>query len=338
MNLPLYRCSDPKLGPKGNSGLWYDKFCYKWDGDWRKGLGDGGKSDWIDTVLKDDQGNRLLQGDEALLEEMAERRRALISASGGKSLIFRTKGPFVTGLGRSHPVENGFGWHHSLGVPYLPGSSIKGMVRSWAHNWEEMDIKEIGRIFGPDNSSSVGSVVFLDALPLRPVKLKKEIMTPHYGPYYSGSEPPADWHSPIPIPFLAVDAEQDFLFGLVPRIGGTEDCKKVEAWLLETLQCIGAGAKTAVGYGRFELFEPPDPGREWLEELAKSEGGTPEEFAKKSPKVLEERWEKIEDNSLKKDVLNEIKKIYQEIDWWDGGGGGSAKKAIKHYKSWEAGH
>ncbi|HOV51314.1 MAG TPA: type III-B CRISPR module RAMP protein Cmr6 [Methanothrix sp.] len=332
MNLPLYRCSVPEeLGPKGNAGLWYDKFCFKWDDDWRNGLGDGGKSAWIDTVLH----NKI--GDGALLEEMAERRRSLISDLGGRALIFRTKGPFVTGLGRSHPVENGFAWHHSLGVPYLPGSSIKGMVRSWALNWKKIDPDVVSNIFGPEGSGNVGSVVFLDALPLRPVALKKEIMTPHYGPYYSGSEPPADWNSPIPIPFLAVDAGQEFLFGLIPRTG-TKDCEKTEAWLLEALQCIGAGAKTAVGYGRFEFFEPPNPEREWLEGLAKSKGKTAENLARESPIVLKENWDSIKDGPLKRPVLQEIKKIYQQLGWWDDPPAKNTRKIIETYKSWEDGH
>lgn len=259
--IPLYKCSTPKLQPKGNRGLWYDKFCNRWEEDW-KGLGDDGKKKWIEMVTKEEV------GETGFLQEIAERRNALISATGGKVLLFRTKGSFMTGLGRSHPVENGFAWHHSLGVPYLPGSSVKGMVRSWANSWNNVDKKEADRIFGPDDSTNVGSVIFLDAIPHRPLRLKMEIMTPHYGPYYNESskdlEPPADWHSPVPIPFLAVDAEQEFLFGLIPRSERTEDCQNAEAWLKNALQDIGAGAKTAVGYGRFACLGPMSPGREWL--------------------------------------------------------------------------
>lgn len=328
---PLYKHSFPKLQPMGNRGLWYDKFCDRWEEDW-KGLVDDGKKEWIKTVINEEI------GETGLLQEIAERRSALISAIGGKSLIFRTKGSFVTGLGRSHPVENGFSWNHSLGVPYLPGSSVKGMVRSWATYWNNVDEKEADRIFGPADSTSVGSVIFLDAIPDRPVRLKMEIMTPHYGPYYNESskdpEPPADWHSPVPIPFLAVDAEQEFLFGIVPRDERTEDCKKVEAWLKKALQDIGAGAKTAVGYGRFACLEPMSPGREWLECLAETEGKTVEDLAKESPKLLAEKWDMIENHGLKAIVHQEIKAIYQKIGYWDNPLGGSAKKVIKEYKSW----
>jgi len=330
---PLYKCSTPTIQPKGNFGLFYDKFCDKWNEDW-KGLGDNGKREWIEEVVLKGE-----IGDPDLIKEIAERRSALISTVGGMTLVFRTKGPFVTGLGRSHPVENGFAWHNTLGVPYLPGSSIKGMVRSWAANWIDVDGKEIIRIFGSDDSASVGSVVFLDAIPNQPVRLKMEIMTPHYGPYYSEFskelEPPADWHSPIPIPFLAVDAGQEFLFGLIPRCDGGKDCRKVDAWLKEALHSIGAGAKTAVGYGRFAYLEPSNPGREWLESFAKTEGKSVEDLAKDSPNVLLEKWDTIEKQDLKAAVHQEIRSIYQKIGYWGNPLGGSAKKAIRQYKSWQ---
>ena len=84
----------------------------------------------------------------------------------------------MTGLGRSHPVENGFAWHPTLGMPYLPGSSVKGMVRAWAE--QETDPRpaseELDRLLGKQNSA--GSVCFLDALPIKPVKLEADVMTP----------------------------------------------------------------------------------------------------------------------------------------------------------------
>lgn len=333
MAIPLYKSSTPEIQSDGNFGLFYDKFCDKWTEDW-KGLGDNGKREWIEAVVHNGE-----IGNPDLVEETTERRSAFVSAAGGIDLLYRTEGAFVTGLGRSHPVENGFAWHHTLGVPYLPGSSIKGMVRSWAMNWIKVDPKEVDSIFGPNDSTRVGSVVFLDAIPNRPVRLKVEIMTPHYGPYYKESsidpEPPADWHSPIPIPFLAVDSGQEFIFGLIPRCGGEQDCKKVDAWLKEALHSIGAGAKTAVGYGRFVYLEPSCPGREWLESLAKTEGTTVEDLAKDSPKLLVEKWGMIENQDLKAAVHQEIRSIYKKIDYWDNPLGKSAKKAIKLYKSWE---
>ncbi len=227
------------------------------------------KIEWISTVVKKGNDEKRV-GSKSLLSEFHTRRKRLLNESGQEMIYLRTSGPFVTGLGRNHPVENGFAWHHTLGVPYLPGSSVKGVVRSWAASWLSQPEEDINRIFGPrdskDHSSkdhSVGSIIFLDALPIKPVQLKVDIITPHYGPYYQdekGKTPPADWHSPIPVPFLAVDSNQEFVFGLMPRRLGypkdVNDCSKAKGWLVDALKDLGGGAKTAVGYGRFESFVP----------------------------------------------------------------------------------
>jgi CRISPR-associated protein Cmr6 len=250
----------------GNAGLWYDKYCNQWGRDRAKSgrkkwslesfPGEGKKTinpknEWIEEL------SGKAAGAKEILDEHNFRYFALLAAHGQSPLIFTVEsGRFVTGLGREHPVENGFAWHHTLGVPYLPGSSIKGMVRAWAMQW--LDLKAVDtaeRIFGECKDTGIGSIVFMDAVPIDPVKLEADVMTPHYGPYYQNNEPPADWHNPVPIPFLAVAAGSRFLFGILPRRiqdkQAIEDCEIVKDWLGEALAIIGAGAKTAVGYGRF---------------------------------------------------------------------------------------
>ena len=260
IKLPLYKeANDAKLTANGNAGLWYDKFCNSWENAKFQ------KEKWIKTVT-----NRHC-GDNDELKRQWDRRWKMVGKLGGHNLCLKTDGPFVTGLGREHPVENGFLWHHTLGVPYLPGSSVKGMVRAWIEQWADEKDKEkreeIARIFGPKQPTEqpqVGEVVFLDAIPLSSVPLKAEVMTPHYGKYYQEGETPGDWISPVPIPFLAVK-EATFHFAIVPRQpcleapgesgelrGGDRrsDCEIVIDWLKDALKWIGAGAKTAVGYGR----------------------------------------------------------------------------------------
>lgn len=250
---PLYRdlASATIRWQGGHAGLWYDKFCDKWQRDW-SGLGDAGKKAWIDSVTERPV------GDAAQLAAQRERFSALLTHRGESPLPYRLEADFVTGLGREHPVENGFAWHHTLGTPYLPGSSVKGLVRAWAAQWAEASKATLKRIFGSedigDTNFQVGSVIFLDALPAKPVHLKADVMTPHYGPYYRGEAPPADWHDPVPVPFLVVEAGQTFLFGVLPRrsdAASRQDCQTVKGWLEAALSWLGAGAKTAVGYGRF---------------------------------------------------------------------------------------
>ncbi len=269
MSMPLYNSNTHhKRRPElAHLGLWYNKFCNTWSNNWDDGLGEGGKAKWLREVTGSVGTNKSLQ-------EVALRAAILLRANKQTPLFFKTNSPFVTGLGLEHPIENGFAWHHTLGVPYLPGSSVKGMVRTFATHWGEDSEgeaykKEIMRIFGPKTSdidskqvtsSHIGSVIFLDALPTRAIQLKADIMTPHYQEYYASQgnniTPPADYLSPNPIPFLVVAQGANFQFGVLPRNKKSEaDCQKVIKWLEEALTWIGAGAKTAVGYGRFEKDE-----------------------------------------------------------------------------------
>ena len=282
LTCPLYNPlahTAPQRADHGNAGLWYDKFCNRWHiesptlwtltNDAANGEPDAviPKLDWIETLAAN--GKKI--GDAQLIAAAVERQEGLILGKSGVAMHKVTLERFVTGLGQEHPVENGFAWHQTLGTTYLPGSSVKGLVRAWADSWLNAEDDDIRRIFGPppavqDAGHGVGSVVFLDALPLDRMVLEPEVMTPHYDPYYQHGDIPGDWHSPIPIPFLAVARGQWFLFGSLPRQPGSErdrnDCAQVAAWLDGALGELGAGAKTAVGFGRFGIDKDAEAGFE----------------------------------------------------------------------------
>lgn len=252
MTLPLYKGKHPHAFPvKANSGLWYDKFCDKWEPGWK--IGAAKKKEWIQTVTTTNMGY------EVLLQQYVDRFTRLIETLGGKLVFMKTAGRFVTGLGNAHPVENGFLWHHTLGVPYLPGSSVKGMVRNWVALAQKESVG--GDIFGSavnqgGERGHVGDIIFFDAVPLVPIQLEADVMTPHYDPYYQKKDsPPGDWYSPIPIPFLTVADGQKFIFALASRSRDLENIEQVVKWLMEALEYAGAGAKTSSGYGRFEVDE-----------------------------------------------------------------------------------
>lgn len=253
MNRPLYKTAvnEPKKRNQGgHTGLWFDKFCNKWrkDGTIWTMKGDGKnnpKLRWINEVA----GSQI--GDSKELKEYMLRLTRLTERRCGCATVFTMESRFVTGLGRSHPVENGFAWHPTLGTPYLPGSSVKGLVCAWAKTEvePELDSNSRKRLFG--SVGNVGSICFMDALPVSPVYLEADVMTPHYAGW-SESEPPGDWMSPTPIPFLTVAAGTPFMFALIPvRDASDEDLNTVESWLRDALAWAGGGAKTAIGYGRF---------------------------------------------------------------------------------------
>ncbi len=69
--------------------------------------------------------------------------------------------PLTTGLGIEHPLENGFAFLNPYGVPYLPGSSVKGVLRHAAeelasgdYGESKWDIVRIWWLFGFEDWST----------------------------------------------------------------------------------------------------------------------------------------------------------------------------------------
>jgi len=276
MTRPLYAAAHDLAKPTTDDwhkGLWYERFVDIYqvmDSSWsipkpNPNHAGRSKNDWIETVTGK-TGNR---------EELERHAKALLQRSqslGGVSAGFKSDWHFVTGLGNPHPVENGFLWHHTLGVPYLPGASVKGLVRAWVEQWDDSLRAEDRKTrcltwFGTEDKSDVpeqsGQLIFFDALPISPVTLAQDVMTPHYDKWYEqgaditnlAQEPqkiPADWHNPVPVPFLVVK-NAEWLFAIAPRTPAyAEDARAALQALQQALEWLGAGAKTAVGYGRME--------------------------------------------------------------------------------------
>jgi CRISPR-associated protein Cmr6 len=131
----------------------------------------------------------------------------------------------VQGLGGASVYETSMSLHHIYGVPFISSSSLKGVMRSHiisnVYLSKVNTAKEMNRgaeaeklalqnpIFSKwfGDVGQKGALIFFDAFPLEEPHLEVDIMNPHYGPYYSDPKaqtPPADYHNPIPIPFLTV--------------------------------------------------------------------------------------------------------------------------------------
>ncbi len=286
MPTPLYAGHDqpskPSKGLDAHKGLWFEHFFNEYDDSWNVN-GENAKKNWIKTV----EG---FCGDKDQLETNAILQRQLCTDLNGKSKAFKNNWHFITGMGNPHPVENGMSWHPTLGVPYLTGASVKGLVRAFVEEWSDLssNLKKemIYRWFGSDHKApdkqekenQAGCFIFFDALPIKPVTLHTDIMTPHMGNWYSdGGEIssdtprdtknsyaealPADWHKPVIIPFLVVK-HASLQFSIAPRPHANispEDIQKelpeVMKMLDNALEYLGGGAKTAAGYGRFDSDE-----------------------------------------------------------------------------------
>ncbi|MDW8464755.1 MAG: type III-B CRISPR module RAMP protein Cmr6 [Chloroherpetonaceae bacterium] len=173
-----------------------------------------------------------------------------------EQLRLKTDSRLIVGLGAKGALEVGITLHHLYGFPYIPSSAVKGICRAFAEQIADAKAEERKQIFGSeskdekrDSEKQLGAVVFLDAIPTEP-KLEKDIMNPHYSPYYSEKKIPGDWHNPMPIFFLAVPAGTEFWFGLAAN--SNENLQKAKEWLMGGLSELGAGAKTSSGYGFFK--------------------------------------------------------------------------------------
>lgn len=177
------------------------------------------------------------------------------------------------GLGSENVLETSMTLHHTYGFPYIPGQALKGVVRGYVVNMyfgsEKAALKNIDfcRIFGGGDGAveeRAGNIIFFDVLPAERPEVIRDIMNPHFGPYYSdtGSKPPGDYYDPIPVPFRTVK-NTSFLFmaglkrgkegKLITDVFGNGDMvSTVGEWITKSLSIFGIGAKTSVGYGRFE--------------------------------------------------------------------------------------
>ncbi len=178
----------------------------------------------------------------------------------------RLESPLALGLGSAHPLENGMTFHHTLGVPYLPGTALKGLARAWAR----LCGKESTELFGcgPNENgrdSQEGALIFLDALPLDWPKLEVDIINCHLPAYYGqkGNWGAMPVENPVPVHFLTVAPKTYFCF----RIGHTrrgpqgeplssdealERARQAMTDLRDALATLGIGGKTSSGYGFLE--------------------------------------------------------------------------------------
>lgn len=249
--LPPIPCRD-EIGrllatqPKeANPGLLFDRYLRAWQGD--EALVTDKRPPLQEVV---DAVARAGQAGTALLKDQHKRLDQI--AAQGRQQIFVTTWNLAIGLGGANPLENGFTFDRALGVPYLPGSAIKGLCRAWAAlEPESADAaKGIKELLGHRDGS--GDLVILPAYPAKWPRLLLDVVNCHHQKYYGSSqrEPAIDHEAPVPVYILAVAPETPFVFRMTSRSGAHERLDQAMRWLAQGLDFLGIGAKTAVGYGR----------------------------------------------------------------------------------------
>lgn len=117
-----------------------------------------------------------------------------------------------------------------------------------------------------------GLLVFSDMLPANDVKIRPEVLTVHYKPYYedtTNAKPPADYYNPVPVFFPVVDKGAVFqlsvgllssydwtslpespIWNVETPLNDLEIIKFILDQIQEMLDVVGAGAKTSRGFGK----------------------------------------------------------------------------------------
>jgi CRISPR-associated protein Cmr6 len=248
----LRKAAGAQLMQNASPGLRFGLLLPIWNSRWRKEKEAGQAQEALKAVVQLSADNR------ARVRALSARHRALGEAVPTHRLLrieATAIAPFTTGLGNEHPLENGFAFLNPYGLPYLPGSGVKGVLRQAARElaggqwgdskgWSEEPRYEIrvsedsdqpplrltmldvlfGRETKPGEQEHFrGALYFWDVIPeIEGDSLLVEIMTPHYTHYYQqkvgpGAQmtPPHDSGQPNPICFLTVPPGSRFLFQVI---------------------------------------------------------------------------------------------------------------------------
>lgn len=203
----------------------------------------------------------------------AYRDRAVIVAG-------RLEGRLAINLADSLIQNAGICLDRLLGLPYIPGSAVKGVSRAAA--LEEVKIapeearaallRTFCSVFGTaendfrdgdlrpwrhlleTHGDNRGAVSFLPAYPLNEAKIVVDLTNVHYPDYYqTGRTESQSNERPQPNAFPAVETGAEFAFCLVQTRGGDGLLAAARRWLEQAITARGLGAKTASGYGWFSL-------------------------------------------------------------------------------------
>ncbi len=224
----------------------------------------------------------------SLKERHINNAKALLGEKNVNSICLKPDWRMALGLGGASVYETSITLHHIYGIPYIPASSLKGVVRSWIitevfgdKEDEAISCKDFCDIFGCSKEHEIiqnkkkikktshykadkeGKITFFDAFPTDKIHISLDIMNVHYKEYYNSQEkdangkytnvkPPADWSTPNIINFLTVqNTSFQFLVGAKNEndLNLKIDKKNIVEWFKDALENHGIGAKTAVGYG-----------------------------------------------------------------------------------------
>jgi CRISPR-associated protein Cmr6 len=225
-----------------------------------------------------------------------------------------TQSRMIVGIGEASVRDIGIMLHHTYGVPFIPGSSLKGLAAAYARKLPGWDVKSESyrTLFGDGRQS--GSVDFLDAIwiPDEQVQpLSVDIVNVHYQSYYTHfSKGNSDqelqrmfMEAPVPNYFVCVQPKVKLLVAVNgPQVWAEA---ALELLMLATDE-IGIGAKTNAGYGRLR-----PAGLEYIDSSVVQNNEKPDE--QRARDYIEKNL-KLKPNQVKTEMNNKVKYLLDECD------------------------
>lgn len=167
-------------------------------------------------------------------------------------LTIHTRNPMI-------PLEISISWDPVLNLPYIPSSSLKGVVRSYVSSIKSnISGIPINKFFG--DSEGVGLVVFFDTYPIEckgESLIEPDVITPHYKEISEEIDETSSSPTPIIYPTIAPNTVLATIIALNYRYEEDKPLinHKVAYEFIKYAQealTQGIGAKTTLGYGRVQ--------------------------------------------------------------------------------------
>lgn len=243
----------------------------------------------------------------------------LAEKDGIKLLFFENTSRLLVNMGHSCVLENvGFSFERISGLPCVPGSALKGVTSNWAiwdangdtafaENLKGFSANrtqlqnDLVDIFGAnDGDAEQGKINFYGIFPLTLPELEIDIITPHQHGV-----------SANPLHFMTVAAGTAWYVPIACNRGNpdAELLKKTERLIEICLTNYGVGAKTASGYGKFdipvkskldallEMLDKKQRTRQELFDKANEESAKAQKVAEAEAKALADEKKRIGDLS-----------------------------------------
>jgi len=176
-------------------------------------------------------------------------------------IVIHTRSPFM-------PLEIGIAWHPYLNLPYIPSTSLKGVLRAYIEGFgvEACGIPLRSLLGSTDEMSGI---MVSDALPVACTStiIQPDVLTPHYSEAKGDISEVQAKPVPLVFPTIAPGTRLKFVVAInIPR-NLIEKLGLRGNTFMQTLLCLakelpkvieaafqfGVGAKTSVGYGAIRI-------------------------------------------------------------------------------------